>query len=129
MGLSNGFVTNDQFTATSQFGADNYAYTARLKLTGIRWCSVNTGTIDYSQYVQVDFRSVVTLTGVATQGDDNHYNNYPKKYYLEISMDGTLYTDVKGMDGNRQVCMFCLHCIILQCYFGVVSVCCYLSSS
>ena len=103
--MSNGFIKNHQIVATSKFAADNYGYTARLRLTGIRWCSVLTpgAPVNYSEYVQVDFKSVVTLTGIATQGDDNYYLNYVKKYYLEVSMDGSQYNDVKGSDGNRQV--------------------------
>ena len=104
LGMSNGFIRNDQITATSQFASDNYGYTARLKLTGIRWCSVMKSTVDYTEYVQVDFKSVVTLTGVATQGDDGYDTNYVKKYFLEVSMDGSLYIGVKGSDGKRQVC-------------------------
>ena len=102
--MSNGFIKNDQITATSKYASDNYGYTARLKLTGIRWCSLQrVSGVNYSEYVQVDFKSVVTLTGVATQGDDS-YANYPKEYYLQVSMDGSTYSDVKGNDGNRQVC-------------------------
>ena len=103
--MSNGFIKNHQIVATSKFAADNYGYTARLRLTGIRWCSVLTpgAPVNYSEYVQVDFNSVVTLTGIATQGDDNHNLNYVRKYYLEVSMDGSQYNDVKGNDGNRQV--------------------------
>ena len=103
--MSNGFIKNDQIVATSQFAADNYGYTARLRLTGIRWCSVLTSgaPVNYSEYVQVDFKSVVTLTGIATQGDDSYSPNFVREYYLEVSMDGSQYSDLKGSDGNRQV--------------------------
>ena len=112
LGMSNGFIKNDQITATSKFDPTYFAYTARLKLTGIRWCSVlKSSGVDYSEYVQVDFKSVVTLTGVATQGDDNYASNYVKKYFLEVSIDGSTYSDLKGNDGNRQV--FTLYRIFL----------------
>ena len=103
--MSNGFIKNDQITATSQFSADYFPYTARLKLTGIRWCSVlkSGAPVNYSEYVQVDFKSVVTLTGVATQGDDGHGPNYVKKYYLQVSLDGSEYNDVLNNIGARQV--------------------------
>ena len=104
LGMSNGFIRNDQITATSQYDSNNYGYTARLKLTGIRWCSVMKSTVDYTEYVQVDFKSVVTLTGVATQGDDGYNTNYVRKYYLQVSTDGSLYNDVKETNGTRQVC-------------------------
>ena len=116
--MSNGFIKNDQITATSKFAADYYGYTARLKLTGIRWCSVikySGAPVNYSEYVQVDFKSVVTLTGVATQGDDNYAANYVKKYYLEVSMDGSQYSDVNGSDGNRQVCSSLQFYIYILC--------------
>ena len=102
--MSNGFIKNDQITATSEYLTNYYGYTARLKLTGTRWCSVKKSNVVYSEYVQVDFKSIVTLTGVATQGDDNWATNYVKKYYLEVSIDGSHYSEVKGSDGNRQVC-------------------------
>ena len=113
--MSNGFIKNNQITATSKFAEDNYAYTARLKLTGIRWCSViNSGaSVNYSEYVQVDFKSVVTLTGIATQGDDNYYLNFVKTFFLEVSIDGSQYRDVKGSDGNRQVYLFSWRVIVL----------------
>ena len=103
--MSNGFIKNDQITASSKYDVTSYGYTARLKLTGIRWCSKLKDSVDYSEYVQVDFKAVITLTGVATQGDDRHDKNYPKKYYLEVSMDGSHYSFVTGSDGNRQVCL------------------------
>ena len=114
LGMSNGFIKNDQITATSQFNPTYFAYTARLKLTGIRWCSViKSSGVDYSEYVQVDFKSVVTLTGVATQGDDDYALNYVKKYYLQVSIDGSTYSDVNGNDGNRQVyTLYKFHIII-----------------
>ena len=103
LGMANGFIQNGQITATSQYNADYYPYTARLKLTGIRWCSIEKSSVDYSEYVQVDFKSVITLTGVATQGDDFWPSNYAKTYYLEVSVDGIQYSTIKGSDGSRQV--------------------------
>ena len=106
--MANGFIKNDQITATSEFGEEWHGYTARLKLTRTRWCSVIAagGSVDYSDYVQVDFKSVITLTGIATQGDDNYHSNFVRKFYLEISMDGSYYSAVTGNDGKRQVRAF-----------------------
>ena len=110
--MSNGFITNDQITAKSEYNSDSVSYTARLKLTGVSWCSARatSGVVDYSQYVQVDFRSVLILTGVATQGDATWSTSYVKAYYLEVSIEGNQYSDVKGSDGNRQVCASLRHC-------------------
>ena len=104
--MSNGFIKNDQITATSQYDSDTASYTARLKLTEKSWCSERNSNSapDYSQFVQVDLTSVVTLTGVATQGDATWTTSYIKTYYLEISIDGNQYSDVKGNNGIRQVC-------------------------
>ena len=103
--MSNGFIKNDQITATSKFGLEYFGYKARLKYKGTKWC--NEDTKDFAmEYVQVDFKSVVTLTGIATQGDENVAENYVKEFYLEVSKDGNQYIDVTGSDGNRQVCGF-----------------------
>ena len=99
--MTNGFIKNDQITATSQY-RDYSPYTARLKLTGIRYGSKQ--PLNYNDYVQVDFKSVVTLTGVATQGDDSYSSNYVKKYYLQVSLDGSTYSDVSRVGGIREVC-------------------------
>ena len=108
LGLSNGFIKNEQITATSQYEPNYYGYTARLKLFGIRWCGALTdaGAFDLANHIQVDFKSVVTLTGVATQGDDSHSPNFVTMYYLEVSMDGDQYSEVVGGRGTRQVCVF-----------------------
>ena len=99
--MTNGFIKNDQITATSQYN-DYSPNAARLKLTEIRYCSKQ--PLNYNDYVQVDFKSVVTLTGVATQGDDSYPSNYVKKYYLQVSLDGSQYSDVSGVGGIREVC-------------------------
>ena len=108
LGMGNGFIADSQITGTSKFtlaghDADEWSWVnARLKLTGNRWCSKL--PLNYGDYVQVDFKEVVTLTGVATQGDDNHGPNYVKEYYLEVSFDGTTFTDVTSSEcGSREV--------------------------
>ena len=108
LGMGNGFIADAQITGTSKYtfawhDADAWSWdNARLKITGNRWCSKQ--PLNYADYVQVDFKEVITLTGVATQGDDNHAGNYVKKYYLEVSNDGTTFTDVPSSDcGTREV--------------------------
>ena len=59
--------------------------------------------LNLNDNVQVDFKSIVTLTGVATQGGDKSTSNYVKKYYLQVSLDGSEYNDVLNNSGSRQV--------------------------
>ena len=105
--MGNGFIADSQITGTSKHtsaGHDADAWSwdnARLKLLGNRWCSKF--PTNYADYVQVDFKEVITLTGVATQGDDSFSNNYVKKYYLEVSYNGIVYADVADKCGTRQV--------------------------
>ena len=104
LGMGNGFIADAQINGTSIYlGDDNWSWNnARLKLLGNRWCSKQ--PLNYADYVQVDFKEVITLTGVATQGDDNYDGNYVKKYYLEVSYDGTTFTDVSSSEcGTREV--------------------------
>ena len=104
--MGNGFIADAQITGTSKYPGSlradkwNWVY-ARLKLLGNRWCSEK--PLNYSDYVQVDFKEVITLTGVATQGDDNHADNYVKTYYLEVSNDGTTFTNVSSKCGIFEV--------------------------
>eukprot|EP00794_Sanderia_malayensis_P007980 gene7980-8837_t len=106
LGMSNGLIKNDQITATSEFTYPNnspskwFGSTGRLRVTGNRWCSAQ--ALNYQDYLQVDFKRVVTLTGIATQGDDSH-NNYVKKFYLQVSLDGATYNDVTNQFCQRQI--------------------------
>ena len=105
--MGSGFIADAQITGTSKYtsaghDADKWSWdNARLKITGNRWCSKV--PINYNDYVQVDFKEVITLTGVATQGDDSYAQSYVKKFYLEVSCDGTAYTDVADKFGTGQV--------------------------
>ena len=105
MGISNGIIKNDQITATSKYLPAYQAYTARLKLTGARWCSAMSldEPLNYSDYLQVDFKANVTLTGIATQGDDAYDANYVRRFYLEVSLNGFHYKNVTNGSGIRQV--------------------------
>eukprot|EP00794_Sanderia_malayensis_P017289 gene17289-19017_t len=106
LGMSNGLIKNDQITATSEFtyaGISSptwFGSTGRLRVTGNRWCSAQ--PLNYQEYLQVDFRRIVTLTGIATQGDDG-YNTYVKKFYLQVSLDGATYNDVTNQFCQRQI--------------------------
>ncbi len=103
--MGNGFIADSQITATSKYseqGKDKWkGSTARLRVTGCRWCSKQ--PLNYRDYLQVDFQRDVTLTGMATQGDDNNILNYVKTFYLEVSSDGSNYRVVEDTCGLRQV--------------------------
>ena len=117
--MGNGLIADAQITGTSMYTS---WVLARLKLPNIQWCSKN--PVNYADYVQaksawvlmikhnkikyqanliVDFKEVITLTGVATQGDAVSPHYYVKKYYLEVSYDDIVYTDVADKCGTREV--------------------------
>ncbi len=105
LGMGNGFIKDSQITATSRFLGPNdktwKGSTGRLRVTANRWCSAQ--PLNYQDWLQVDFRRNVTITGIATQGDDNHQANYVKQFYLQVSFDGTMFANVTNKFCEVQV--------------------------
>ena len=77
------FQTTD-FTITASSDVSSHrAYYSRLYGTH-GWCS---SSVSLPQYLQADFNKIVTVTGVATQGD-NRRDNWVTSYLIRFGYDG-----------------------------------------
>ena len=59
------------------------AASARLSGTSSSWCALSN---DQSQYLQIDFGKVLTMTGIAVQGNPTA-DSWVKDFYFDYGMD------------------------------------------
>ena len=106
LGMEDRSITDGQITASSyKSGAKNFkAAYGRLNnkpsgSMGGAWCA---GTSDTSQYLQIDLKKEMTVSGVATQGQIDEAN-WVAKYSIQHSRDGSNWKDYKEF-GYKQAC-------------------------
>ena len=99
LGMENRKVTNDQITALNYL--KNYEpYEGRLNINGGRgWKAEYTRAM--KEYLQIDFKIKVNITGVATQGQSTS-NLFVKQYKLNTSEDGNKWIEYTE-NGTSQV--------------------------
>ena len=85
---------------TSSSDVDNAHAASFGRLYGsASWCSnVQANT----EYLQVDLGKMVTLTGIATQGD-NTMDKWVKTYTLKYSIDGSVWNDYREGQASAKV--------------------------
>ncbi|XP_074611781.1 uncharacterized protein LOC141866213 isoform X2 [Acropora palmata] len=95
-------VTSPQFSVTASTKLDNSHKAEDSSLYGSSsWCSK--GDASSPQYLQFDFRKVVTVSGIATQGD-NRDNKWVTEYAVRYGYDEQSWLDYAGGQhciGNR----------------------------
>ncbi len=81
-------ISDTQISASSQLDNTHSAKQARLhsKADGSKWESWSALRNDLNQWLQVDLRSYIRVTRVATQGR-NGYDQWVTKYKLQYSDD------------------------------------------
>ena len=90
--LENGTTIPDsQLSASTTFGGFS-ASDARLNRIGQNWAA---GTVNTSQWFQVDLGQTETVIGVATQGRHNSVQRI-ETYRIQYSNDGSNFTDYDG---------------------------------
>ena len=107
LGMEDRSITDSQITASSFKTDRNKSFKpayGRLHnrpsgAMGGAWCA---GTSDKSQYLQIDLKKEMTLSGVATQGQLDE-TNWVEKYSIQHSKDGTNWKDYKEF-GYKEVC-------------------------
>ena len=76
------FQTRDfAITASSEVSSNKASYSRLFGTHG--WCS---SSVSLPQYLQADFNQIVTVTGVATQGDAQR-NNWVTSYLIRYGYD------------------------------------------
>ncbi|KXJ16676.1 Coagulation factor VIII [Exaiptasia diaphana] len=94
-GLEKGGKLGD-IKITSSSTVDNSHDASDGRLYGnTSWCS---STSSNSEYIQIDFGKMVTLTGIATQGDHT-MDKWVKTYIIKYSINGIQWNDHRE-DGN-----------------------------
>eukprot|EP00112_Aurelia_sp_Birch-Aquarium-sp1_P008512 Seg194.3_Seg194.2 transcript_id=Seg194.3_Seg194.2/GoldUCD/mRNA.D3Y31 product="Coagulation factor VIII" protein_id=Seg194.3_Seg194.2/GoldUCD/D3Y31 len=89
LGMERKIIADSQITQSSVYHVTTHeGYQARLNNNQC-WCSANLRQSD--QWVKVDLRHPMSITGIATQGDPNHPSNFVTKFKLRYSVDGSNY--------------------------------------
>ncbi|XP_047146331.1 uncharacterized protein LOC100210335 [Hydra vulgaris] len=90
LGMRNGYIKANQLTASSIYSGDdkksiNDKYRPHMGRLNNKqcWCSKDNGL---SEWYQVQFEKVTTVSGIALQGDGNSWNNYIKIFSLNYSL-------------------------------------------
>ena len=90
--------TTREFTITASSEVSSYrAHFSRL-YDGPGWCS---SSVSLPQYLQADFNQIVTVTGVATQGDAQR-NNWVTSYLIRYGYDKKTWTSYGAGKVNLQ---------------------------
>lgn len=90
LGMERKIIADSQITRSSVYKgrSTHEGYQARLNNNQC-WCSATPTQSD--QWVKVDLRHPMSITGIATQGDPNHLPNFVTKFKLRYSVDGSNY--------------------------------------
>ena len=93
LGMENGKISDNNITAsTVQSTSYTPAKNGRLNYTsGSSWCA---GTSDTNPYLQIDLHTLHIICAVSTQGN-TQADQWVKNYTLQLSTDGTTWTDYK----------------------------------
>ena len=87
LGLSTGFIGDSQLSASSSYNSDSDVRNIRLATTQrpvAAWCAAHSNV---HQHVQVDFGEITRVTGVATQGRGDNYQQWVTAYKIMYSND------------------------------------------
>ncbi|XP_031554820.1 uncharacterized protein LOC116291753 isoform X2 [Actinia tenebrosa] len=91
-------IQNSQMN--SSFHLDNNHTASHGRLYGSSsWCS---STLSNTQYIQINLGQVVTVTGIATQGDHT-MDKWVTTYTISYSMDGNLWNTYKAGSNRNEI--------------------------
>ena len=99
-------IADSQITQSSVYNANTHqGFQARLNNNKC-WCSATAQ--QSNQWVRVDLKHPMSITGIATQGDPNWPPNFVTKFKLRYSVDGSdyLYKIVNLVDGQVSTPIF-----------------------
>ncbi|XP_028411988.1 lactadherin-like [Dendronephthya gigantea] len=94
LGIENGYICDDQITASSEWSTKNRAANARLNFTPRdgRTGAWSSRDKDLHQWLQVDFRRLTQITAISTQGRvDNKKTQFVMSYSVSFSKDGDFF--------------------------------------
>ena len=90
--MGSGTIPDSNINASSVQSASTPAKNGRLNYTsGSSWCA---RTSDTNPYLQIDLQTLHIICAVSTQGN-SQADQWVKTYTLQLSTDGTTWTDYK----------------------------------
>ncbi|XP_038046744.1 lactadherin-like [Patiria miniata] len=102
LGMEDGRIRNESITASSVWGnfTNHAPPRARLNTQGHAAAWVSAGNSDPNPWIQVDFVSMVTITGLITQGrGDQVDTQWVTEYQVTYSDDGQSWNHMTDADG------------------------------
>ncbi|XP_038047493.1 lactadherin-like [Patiria miniata] len=100
LGMEDGRIPDESITASS-FWRRHSTYSTRARLhtlgTAAAWCNVET---EDSSWIQVDFKGIVTITGLITQGRGDYHNSWVTEYQVTYSDDAQSWDHVTDAFGT-----------------------------
>ena len=91
--IPDGRITASSSNASAKNGRLNYAL-------GASWCADKS---DSNPYLQIDLQTLHIICAVSTQGN-SQADQWVKTYTLQLSTDGTTWTDYKQLGEQVKVC-------------------------
>jgi len=94
MGMESGKIRSQQISASSEWDKNHGARLGRLnqKRAGRAIGAWSASISNHHQWLQIDMRGPMKVTGVATQGRNDHTNQWVTRYLLSYSLDGAHFT-------------------------------------
>ena len=100
LGMGSGTIPDNNINASSVESAGTPVKNGWLNYSsGSSWCA---GTSDTNPYLQIDLQTLHIICAVSTQGN-SQADQWVKTYTLQLSTDGTTWTDYKEA-GQVKVC-------------------------
>ena len=96
LGMENGKISDEQITSSSDWRDNHGPANGRLNFVASngRTGSWSSGTNDVNQWLQVDFQRSTIITGISTQGRQDHYQ-FVKSYTISFSDDEKCFNEYK----------------------------------
>ena len=102
--MESGAIFDDQLSASSHWDSNHAARRARLHLKeqGRKQSGWSSRVNDLNQWLQVDLRSLIRVTGLATQGRDSSKSQlqWVTRFQLQYSVDEIIFQFYKKPGNN-----------------------------
>ena len=103
--MEDGTITDDQIRASSQWDSNHGPNNGRLDFMGGNGITAAWSSLiqDLNQWIQVDFWTLKTVSGIVIQGRSNWGTQWVAKYKVQYGIDGIHWQTVKDANGEDAV--------------------------
>ncbi len=102
LGMERRIIDDAQITYSTTFNAATHSGKEARLNNNRCWCSA--ATAQFNQWLKVDLRKTLQITGIAIQGDPSYSANYIAKFKLRYSTNGNIYLFTRDVLGADKVC-------------------------